>query len=373
MKELAEFHEILQDPFAYGRGLKARGRRVVGYFCSYAPEEMIHAAGAHPFRLFGAGGGIHLADAHFQSYCCSLVRGALEGALSGRLDFLDGAVFPHTCDSIQRLSDIWRMNVKGPFHIDAVLPVKLDTDSARVYMADVLRRFRSELGAALGAEISDEALRGSLGTFNRIRGHLRRLYELKAEDAGAIRGSDLSTVLRASMIMDRERLLEALPPLVAAVEGRTGQGAQAGKPLVMAGGVCSHPDIYRIVEDAGGVVVWDDLCTGSRYFEGLAEAGDDPVASLARRYAWRPPCPAKHSGLFARAEHLVEIVRERKARGVVFFFLKFCDLHAFDYSHLTEALDREGIPSMMLEVEETLPSEGQLQTRFETFIEMIRD
>jgi len=74
---LTEFHDALRDPAAYGKRLKEEGgRKVVGYFCSYTPEEMIYAAGAHPFRLFSTGDSIHLADAHFQSYCCSLVRGA---------------------------------------------------------------------------------------------------------------------------------------------------------------------------------------------------------------------------------------------------------------------------------------------------------
>ena len=56
---------------------------------------------------------------------------------------------------------------------------------------------------------------------------------------------------------------------------------------------------------------------------------------------------------------------------MIFFLLKFCDPHAFDYPYLKEALDREGIPSMLLEVEDRLPADGQLRTRFEAFVEMI--
>jgi len=373
MTGLDDFYEILKDPAAYGRKLKSEGRRrIVGYFCSYTPEEVIYAAGAHPFRLFGMGDTIHLADAHFQAYCCSLVRGALEGALAGRLEFLDGAVFPHTCDSIQRLSDVWRMNVKGPFHLDVVLPVKLDTDSAKAYMSDVLHKFIRDLESQLNVRIEKEALRDAMGVFNRIRGHLGRLYEMKSAYPGVISGSDLHAIVKGSMIMDRDRLLEILPGIVTELERKKGEVPEpAGKRLVMAGGICNHPDIYRIIEEAGGVVVGDDLCTGSRYFEGIAKAQGDPVAAIAERYMSRPPCPAKHAGLYDRARHLVDIVREKKAQGVVFFFLKFCDPHAFDYPYLKEALDRTGIPSIMVEVEDQLPSEGQMQTRFETFIEML--
>ena len=116
MKQIDECHEILADPYGYAERFKAEsGRKIVGTFCSYAPEEFIIAAGAHPFRIFGTGEKARLAESHLQSYCCSLVRGALEDALGGRLAFLDGVVFPHTCDTIQRLSDIWRLNVGGCF------------------------------------------------------------------------------------------------------------------------------------------------------------------------------------------------------------------------------------------------------------------
>jgi bzd-type benzoyl-CoA reductase N subunit len=372
MKERDEFYDILKDPVSYGREMKERGRKIVGYFCSYTPEEIIYAAGAHPFRIFAVGENIHFADAHFQSYCCSLVRGALEGALAGNLDFLNGAVFPHTCDSIQRLSDIWRMNVKGPFHADIALPVKLDTQSARTYMIDVLKKFRDELASHLRVDITDDKLKNAIGIFNTIRASLKRLYELKAEDPVIISGSDLYAIVKASMMMDRNHLTEVLPAVIEELEKKKGNAnPSAGKRIVLAGGVCNHPDIYRIIEEAGGAVIWDDFCTGSRYFEESVVDHADPIAAIAARYMTRPVCPAKHAGIFTRGENLLKIVKEKDARGVVFFFLKFCDPHAFDYPYMKEFLDREGIPNMMLEVEDQLPSEGQLRTRFETFVDML--
>ncbi|MDD5168269.1 MAG: 2-hydroxyacyl-CoA dehydratase, partial [Syntrophales bacterium] len=91
MNHLEEFRRVAGLSFDYARELKkASGKKIVGYVCSYTPEEIILAAGAHPMRLFGSKENIHLADSHLQSYCCSVVRGILEEGLSGRLDFLDG-------------------------------------------------------------------------------------------------------------------------------------------------------------------------------------------------------------------------------------------------------------------------------------------
>ena len=381
MKQIEECYQILKDPNGYVKRFKVEsGRKVVGTFCSYAPEEIILAAGAHPFRLFGSGEKIRLAEAHLQSYCCSLVRGALEDALGGRLSFLDGVVFPHTCDSIQRLSDIWRLNVPACFHLDLVLPVKLDTDGARQYMIDVLRRFSGELGEKLGVTISDEELRAAIRVCNRIRAALTRIYDLKGERPEILNGSDLYALVRAAMIMERGRAADLFEEVAAELEGKAkaseekGKGAVSGparKRIFLSGGVCNQPDIYTIIEEAGGVVVGDDLCTGSRYFSGLIDEKADPVTAIADRYLERVVCPAKHRGLTDRADHLVRLVLEKRAQGMIFFLLKFCDPHAFDYPYLKEALDQAGVPSMLLEVEDRLPADGQLRTRFEAFVEMI--
>jgi benzoyl-CoA reductase/2-hydroxyglutaryl-CoA dehydratase subunit BcrC/BadD/HgdB len=129
------------------------------------------------------------------------------------------------------------------------------------------------------------------------------------------------------------------------------------------------PEIHRVVENAGGAIVDDDLCTGRRFFDGALDTGDDPMAAIAARYADRVLCPSKHRGDDTRSRQLLSQVRESNADGVIFFLLKFCDPHGFDHPHLKEALHREGIPSLLLEVEDPAVFGGQAATRIEAFIE----
>ncbi|MRR35371.1 2-hydroxyacyl-CoA dehydratase, partial [bacterium] len=177
MESLRAFRKVIEDPDGYVRLLGKR-KKVIGYCCSYTPEEIIHAAGIHPLRLFGDRKDTSPADRHLQSYCCSVVRGVLSDALSGDLDYLSGAVFPHTCDTIQRLSDIWRMNTSFPFFSDIVLPVKLTTESSRDYFEDVLRKFRRELEQGLSVTITDDDLKKSIRLYNVIRSLLKEIYGL---------------------------------------------------------------------------------------------------------------------------------------------------------------------------------------------------
>lgn len=370
MESLNTFRHAADDPHGYAEGLKAQGKRIIGYFCSYTPEEIIHAAGVHPLRLFGAKDDTAAADAHLQAYCCSLVRGALADALSGRLGYLDGAVFPHTCDSIQRLSDIWRLNTSFRFFADVVLPVKLTTASSLTYFEDVLNKFREDLEQGFSLTISQEALRSSIRTFNSIRSSLKALYRMHADPGSPLSAGDLNTVVRGAMVLDRNEAAKRLDELVSRGRGLNAPDGSA-KRLMLVGSVCEHPDIYHLIGRAGGDVVWDDLCTGSRYFEGLISEEGDPIGAIARRYFERSICPAKHSSVTGRGDNLVGLAREHGVQGVIFLQLKFCDPHSFDYPYLKDTLDRAGIPNMLLEIEAQLPPEGQMLTRFETFIHML--
>ena len=371
MAVIDQLKDIAADPYAYARKWRAdTGRPVLGFFCSYTPEEIIHAAGALGVRLFGSGAAIEKADAHLQAYSCSLVRGSLEDVLNGRLDFLDGAVFPHTCDSIQRLSDIWRLNAGLRFHADVVLPVKLNTESARVYTSEVFQDFAAELAAAVETPISQDRLQEAVEVANGIRAAVRRLYAIRRARPAAIPGSDLHAIIKAGMVMEREAYLEALTSLLSALNPSTGDvGIPA--PVILSGGVCNLPDLYGIVESAGGTVVWDDLCTGVRGFGGVIATDGDLMTNIANRYVERLVCPAKHAGIHKRGDDLLEQVRLNGARGVIFVMLKFCDPHGFDLPYLKGVLEGAGIPSLLLELEEGGRADEQLRTRIEAFIEMI--
>ena len=50
---------------------------------------------------------------------------------------------------------------------------------------------------------------------------------------------------------------------------------------------------------------------------------------------------------------------------------KFCTPHLADYPVIKEALDKEGVQSIMLEIDETGEVHGQFQTRLESFFEVL--
>lgn len=372
MTVIEKFRYAVDNHLEYAKKLHEQGTKIFGYFCTYGVEELTLAAGLHPMRLYGTLGDIALADAHLQSYCCSLVRGALEEALSGKLDFLTGTVFPHTCDSMQRLSDLWRLNTTFPFFSDVVIPVKLNTESSENYMKNVLQNFKKSLEQFLDKSITNKDLLDATRKLNLIRNTLKEVYTLRSENPEILDGKALYYALKASTIMDREQLCQMLPEFLEEIKKEQYASTKISlKRIILSGSICNHPDYYTIIEKAGGVVVWDDMCTGSRSFDEIIPQENDPIGAIAKRYSRRIVCPAKHYSLTARGDQLIKIAKEHQADGVVFLLLKFCDPHAFDYPYIKEILDKENIPNKRFEIEGGIPSEGQLMTRLETFMYML--
>ena len=66
MKEIGLFHDAINDIQKTASNIKQDQKKIIGHLCSYAPEELIHAAGFHPMRLFSSKSDIILAENHLR-------------------------------------------------------------------------------------------------------------------------------------------------------------------------------------------------------------------------------------------------------------------------------------------------------------------
>ncbi|RJP21385.1 MAG: 2-hydroxyacyl-CoA dehydratase [Candidatus Abyssobacteria bacterium SURF_5] len=364
---------IAAQPYTYVKNWKERtGGRVFGYFCSYFPEELLHAAGVLPMRILGDKENVALADSHIQAFICSLVRTSLDAALKKKLEFLDGVVFPHSCDSIQNLADIWRYNFPEQFSDVVVLPVWVDVPEAEQYLAQEISRFKSKFERHLGRQIAGAELSKSLDIYNENRSALAALYALRRDKPNAISGQTVLDIVKASMYMRKEDHTALLQEALEELRSVPRDDDQSVR-LVLYGNVCDDPGIMHLFEELEAVVVDDDLCTGSRYFLHIEPSDGDPIRRLAQRYLRKIPCPSKHSSDFDRRTYLVNMVRQSKADGVVILLLKFCDPHAFDYPDISKRLTEDQIPHLLIETEIQPASIEQTRTRLQAFVEMLKE
>jgi len=370
-KIITTLKEIAEQPLPYLQNWKAKtGRKILGYFCTNTPEEIIQAAGILPVRLWGSKENISLAAQHLQSYSCSLVQSSLESALRGDLNFFDGTIFPHTCDSIQRLSDIWLENLRFPFHWDLILPVKLHTESARVYLIQELRRLRQGLQEFTGRTIANDDLRSSFALFNSNRDLLRRLARRQTQIAGRLSAADFFALVKTAMLLPKEEHSAKLEAILSAEEEEPAL-LPNGRRLFLVGSVCDQSLIFDLLDNWGMVVVGDDFCTGWRYFSDDVSLSGDPIEALTDRLLVKVPCPCKYHPGIDRAAELLRRVEMTEAQGVIFLLLKFCDPHAFDYPYLRDKLAERKIPSLLLEIEPGGLPLGAIETRLKAFIETL--
>ena len=174
---LAGVEELYQNRGQRARELKSQGKQIIGYFCCYVPQEFFTALDMVPYRIQGGvEEPITQADAYLETIMCPFVRSALDLALKNKYDFLDGLVVPHTCDTIQKIYDVWIYYRKAAYQHFINVPHMLQPSSYEFFKQELLT-FRKTLEKYAGKKITDEALRQAIQLHNEDRALVRELYD----------------------------------------------------------------------------------------------------------------------------------------------------------------------------------------------------
>jgi len=162
---LLECRELVESPeFETVARWREAGGLVVGHFQVYFPEEIAHAAGMLPFKVRGAQSEPDLADSHFGSYLCSILKTSLDLSLSGRVE-LDAFFSLPICDAARNLAAIWGRNYDYPSQI-VYLPQNPNSAGSIDYLRHEYDRVRRVIEEVSGKEIGDDALAESIELFN---------------------------------------------------------------------------------------------------------------------------------------------------------------------------------------------------------------
>ena len=335
--------------FTLARQAKERhGGHAVGYMPVYAPREIVHAAGAVPVGVVGAGDWLEVirGDAYYQSYLCHIPRSTIDLADSGRLDFLDGMLFPSTCDVIRNLSGMWQL-LKPDCYVRYVdVPQNFDARVGGDFWEHELRALGRELGELTGTEVTDERLRRSIALFDANRAAVRDLYALRRDEPSLAPTSEVYLVLRAGNVMDVEEHTALVREYIAAARG-TERPTLDNARVVVSGAFCEQPPLglIKTIERSGCFVVDDDLLLVSRWFSRDVGRAGDPYRALADAFLTDTvPTAVMYAPEAGRGRALVERVRRARAEGVIFAAPSFCIPALLDQPMLSAELDRQGIP-----------------------------
>lgn len=367
---MENFHKAFIDRFKIMADRKAQGQRIAGLLCNYVPEEIFHALGIYPIRIFGGAQETIKANSYLYSNNCTFVRNCLELALEGHYDNLDILVSFNTCDHIRRLFDVWKHYLPLPHAIILSLPYKRGERSLTFYQRELLRLV-GVLKDFFNLTLTNDALKQSIHLYNETRTLLKRIYGLRKKDNPPIGGSEVLQLILAAQVMPREEYNQLLRDLIKDLEGQRGNSADKIRLLIM-GSELEDPAYIRLIEDLGGLVVADDLCNGMRYFDGLVEESNHPLEAIARRYLYKLPCPRIRPSA-DRVTQLQNIAEEYKIRGVIYQSIKFCDLHSGVFPVIRDGFKEIGVPVLALQREYISGGLGQMKTRLQAFYENIEE
>jgi bzd-type benzoyl-CoA reductase N subunit len=357
---------LLKDPIA---ALKNTHKPIMGWLCCYTPLEVILAGGIAPYRIIPEATS-DMADSYLHSNFCPYIRSSLGKAIRGDLEYIEGLVLVNSCDGLRRLYDAWRFYTETP-HVYLIDLPRVTTEIALRHFRETLILFKGELEKGFGVSISEEAIEEAISISNRGRRLLKELYNLRKTHKLTLSGSQVLDLVKGDMVLPKMEYIGLLQRLVGEI--KDGAIPRTNLPRVMiTGSLLEDSGIADLIEESGGEVACDDLCTGSRYFWDCIERDEDPMLALSRHYLSKIPC-ARMMDSKRRLDHVMDLVTDFEVHGVICYTLKFCDTFLYDIPLLKKRLDAQNIPSLFLDSDYTPGTMGRLKTRIEAFLEILRE
>lgn len=355
---------------------KARtGGKAIGYMPIYVPRELVHAAGMLPVGIMGGGDRVEVirGDAYFQSYICQIPRSTIELALDGKLDPLDGFLFPSICDVIRNMSGMFQTLLPGKYVRYLDVPQNFDPRVGGAYWERELQHLRDDLARLAGRPITDDALRASIVAYDENRRLLRELYALRRDEPWRVPTWECYLVLRAGNVLPVEEHSGLVRDYLAAVRVVDRPPMDQSR-VIVTGAFCEQPPLglIKTLERAGCYIVGDDFVLGARWFEGDVEANGDPLQALAMAFLTQSVSTASKYEPDHKGDALVAAVQRAGAEGVIFAAPSFCDPALLDQPMLERALDAARVPYTAFKYAENLGQFQVIREQAGTFADSIK-
>jgi benzoyl-CoA reductase subunit C len=355
----------------------APGRKAIGYMPVYVPREIIHAAGMLPVGILGGGDSLEViqGDAYYQSYICRIPRSTIELGLTGRLDCLDGMLFPSICDVIRNLSGMWQMLFKDKYVRYIDVPQNYQDEVGGTFYVQEMQVLREDLGKLGGREITDADLNASIRVYNDNRAAIRELYAYRAAKPWQAPTSEVYLLQRAGMVLPVEEHTALVREYLAAAE-LLQRPRRDNARVVINGSFCEQPPLALIksIEMSGCYVVDDDFMLVNRWLLDEVPADGDPLRELSKAFLHRSASTAakydatrEEKGVF-----LMKQVKTRGAEGVIFAAPSFCDPALLERPMLQDVLSKHGIPHTAFKYAENTGQMAPIREQSGTFADSIK-
>ena len=360
---------------------KAAGRKIIGSYCVFVPEEIVLAANA---TLVGLCSGADFATEDVERLLprntCALIKSSFGFKLGKVCPYLESAdmiVGENTCDGKKKAYESLGALVDNLYVMD--LP-QVKSENGRALLKAEYQRFKTAVEKLTGVAITADALKAAIHTVNAKRAAIHRLSSLRKADPAPLSGLDALLVNQVFFYDNPARFTESVNKICDELEARIGakKGVFPAKTprLLVSGCPMAVPNwkLPMIVETAGAVIVGEESCVGERGTRNLTdESGatvEEMLDAIVDRY-YKVDC-AIFTPNPDRLDHIQQMVADYKADGVIHYGLQFCQPYLMESIPVEKALEEREIPCLRLETDYSMEDVGQLKTRVEAFVEQLR-
>ena len=344
------------------------GKGVVGCIAPYAPEEIVHAAGMLPIGMWGGQVELDKVRAVLPAFACSIMQSVKELELSGSYDDLTAVICPSSCDTLKAMGQKWsRKNVPM---IQFVHPHNRKLPAAKVYLAKEYQFVRERLEKAIGYLVKDEDIEKSIQVYNEHRTAMRAFATIASSHPDVIDPKTRHLVFKSAFFMRKEvhtALVQELNTLLLEEPVTPWNGMK-----VVLSGIMAEPDsILDVFKELNIAVVVDDLAQEGRQYRVDVPSDGTPMERLAAQWQNMYGCSLAYEHQKSRIPMLMQMVRENGADAVIVAMMKFCDPEEFDFPMIKQAMEKEHIPLLQIEIDQQMQSVEQFRIRLQSFVEMV--
>ncbi|MCZ7607699.1 MAG: benzoyl-CoA reductase subunit C [Planctomycetota bacterium] len=355
---------------------KDKTRRAIGFLPVYVPREVIHAAGGLPVGIMGGGDQTEIVrgDSYFQSYICHLPRSVIELLVNGRLDAMDGFLFPSICDVIRNLSGMFKLLKPEKYVHYLDLPQNFQRGLGGRFYGHEMRSVADAVGRMTGVAPTDESLRNSIKVYNANRRAINELLKLRVDKPWLVPATEYYLVLRAGYLLPVEEHTAMLGEYVKLVQASDRRPMDNIRVMVR-GAFCEQPPLalLRTLERAGCYLVDDDLAVGLRLVPDPVSEEGDPWEALAEAFMHHSlPTASVYDEQNQKGRLLIDKAREVRADGVLLMAPSFCDPALLDQPMLQTALEKAGIPFTSFKYSEDTGQFQVIREQAGTFADAIK-
>lgn len=359
---------------------KASGRKIIGSYCVFVPEEIALAANATLVGLCsGADFAMEEVEKLLPRNTCALIKSSFGfkiGKVCPYLESADMIVGENTCDGKKKAYETLGGMVDNLYVMD--LPQVKSANGRELLKAEFIR-FKEAVEELTGVQITAELLKEATKTVNAKRAAVHRLSILRKADPVPISGLDALLVNQVFFYDNPARFTESVNKICDELEKRiadkTGAFEKSRPRILISGCPMAVPNwkLPLIVETSGGVIVGEESCVGERGTRNLvdnsAPSVDDMIEALVERY-FKVDC-AIFTPNNDRLMHIEEMARTYNADGVIHYGLQFCQPYLMEAIPVEKSLEDKGIPCLRIETDYSMEDMGQLKTRVEAFVEQL--